>query len=515
MIHNPSLRGTPVGIQQKNLVVTCNYEARSLGVEKLMSVKLAKQACPALVLILGEDLKKYRDMSERIYHTLQTFSPLVEKLGLDENFIDVSELIANAPFSKDQLAGHIYKNEHESCQCGCKLRLIKGSIIAQNMRDKLKEELGISCCAGIAHNKLLAKLVGATHKPNQQTTLFPVSSLALIESLNSPRNIPGIGSSSFKKLESLEIYTIKNLQSADIGILSRAFGAKMANQIQELSYGIDQRQVKITDKPKSIGAEDGFPTATTIEDIHERMKCLLQRVWTLVEKDGRRPSQVKLTVRKLVDDPGKHSVRESRQTQIDASWLAGVKKLVPLNPIQESKILSILENLFNKITAGATKWQVTLIGISFTGLPTDSPQKNSIQNYFGTSSSSQEPNSSIRNSPTKNSIPKYFETSPLPQEPSSWIRNSPQKNSIQNYFGASSSSQEASSSIRKHFGTDLKEEPAAKRIRYESGRCPEGIDPDVFRQLPADIQDELIAANPKTTGSTSKPKNISQYFRRL
>ena len=478
MIHNPSLRGKPIGIQQKNLVVTCNYEARSLGVEKLMPIKLAKQACPSLILILGEDLKKYRDMSEQIYHTLQTFSPLVEKLGLDENFIDVSELIDNLSPSINQFVGHIYNSEDEFCQCGCKARLIKGSFIAQQIRDKLKEELEISCCAGIAHNKLLAKLVGATHKPNQQTTLLPSFSLTLIESLNSPRNIPGIGSSTFKKLESLEIDTIKKLQLADIGLLSQALGVKTAKQIQELSYGIDQRQVKITDKPKSIGAEDGFPSVTTFEDIQAKLKHLLLRVWALVEKDGRRPSQVKLTVRKLLDHPTKHSVRESRQTQIDASWLAGVKKLVPLNSIQESKILSILENLFDKIIAGASKWQVTLVGISFTGLPTDSPQKNSIHKYFGAPSSSQESRSS--------------------QE--------------------SHSSQESTSSIRKHFGTGLKDEPLAKRARHESsesGRCPEGIDPDVFHQLPADIQNELVAHHQRTSSSASKPKNISDYFRRL
>ena len=495
MIHTPSLRGKPIGIQQKNLVVTSNYEARSLGVEKLMPVNLAKQICPTLILIFGEDLKKYRDMSQRIYQTLQTFSPLVEKLGLDENFIDVSELVSNMSPATEQLVGHIYKSENESCQCGCKARLIKGSIIAQEIRDRLKEELEISCCAGIAHNKLLAKLVCATHKPNQQTTLLPAFSLALIGSLDSPRNIPGIGSSTYKKLESLEIDTIRKLQSADIAVLSQIFGTKTANLIQELSCGIDQRQVRITDKPKSIGAEDGFPTVTTLVDIQVRMRSLLQRVWPLVEKDGRRPSQIRLTVRKLLDHPTKHSIRESRQTLIDPFCLAGVKKLVPLNSVQESKMLATLESLFNKIIAGAIKWQVTLVGISFTGLPIESPQKNSIQKYFGTSSSQEPCTSTRRHSEIESKEEKVTKEEKVMKEETVMKKKTVVKEE-----------------------TEIREEPATKRARYESNeskKCPAGIDPDVFRELPVDIQNELIAAHPRTPSPGPRPKHISQYFRRL
>ncbi|XP_032623667.1 DNA polymerase iota isoform X5 [Chelonoidis abingdonii] len=102
MIHNPELRDKPLGVQQKYLVVTCNYEARRLGIQKLMSVRDAKEKCPELVLVNGEDLTQYREMSYKVtgigYKTtkrlellglssvrdLQTFSPVIlaKELGV-------------------------------------------------------------------------------------------------------------------------------------------------------------------------------------------------------------------------------------------------------------------------------------------------------------------------------------------------------------------------------------------------------------------------------------------------
>jgi|EP00596_Hydrurales_sp_CCMP1899_P010915 DNA polymerase iota len=86
IILNPELRGKPIGIQQKHLLVTCSYEARAMGVEKCMSMVKALEICPNIIIINGENLYKYREMSEAIYSILQDYTPLVEKLGLDENW---------------------------------------------------------------------------------------------------------------------------------------------------------------------------------------------------------------------------------------------------------------------------------------------------------------------------------------------------------------------------------------------------------------------------------------------
>lgn len=277
MLLNPALAHQPIGVQQKFLVVTTNYVARDLGVKKMTWVKDALQQCPSLILLNGEDISKYRFMSERIYQCLTTFSPLVEKLGLDENFLDITEQVNRqlaVTTATPVLVGHVYGQDESSksttsvlvnkrCNCGCAERLAIGSRIAQEMRNRLKEELGITSCAGIATNKLLAKLAGSTYKPNQQTTVFPWSSLELISSLKIPRAIPGIGHSTAKKLETLGITTIEELQKATIPMLSSSLGGKWAKQVHLLSYGVDLAKVNPLDRPKSIGAEDGFPIVRT------------------------------------------------------------------------------------------------------------------------------------------------------------------------------------------------------------------------------------------------------------
>lgn len=88
----PALRQLPLAVQQKQIIVTCNYEARRRGLHKLQLVNEAKKKCPDLVIVLGEDLTRFRDASKELYAFLQTFSwnGKVERLGFDEVSTDRS-----------------------------------------------------------------------------------------------------------------------------------------------------------------------------------------------------------------------------------------------------------------------------------------------------------------------------------------------------------------------------------------------------------------------------------------
>ncbi|CAM9763180.1 unnamed protein product, partial [Choristocarpus tenellus] len=91
---NPLLKGKPVGIRQKYLLVTCNYEARRLGVKKMEGVVEAKKRCPSLVVLDGEDLSRYREASESIFAFVAgVCGPLVQRLGLDDIFADVTSSV--------------------------------------------------------------------------------------------------------------------------------------------------------------------------------------------------------------------------------------------------------------------------------------------------------------------------------------------------------------------------------------------------------------------------------------
>ena len=83
---NPALKALPLAVQQKQIIVTCNYEARRRGLYKLQLIKDAKRVCPDVVIVLGEDLTKFRDASKSLYNSLRRsiWSGRAERLGFDE-----------------------------------------------------------------------------------------------------------------------------------------------------------------------------------------------------------------------------------------------------------------------------------------------------------------------------------------------------------------------------------------------------------------------------------------------
>lgn len=121
MIRRPELRHVPLGIQQKHIVVTCNYVARERGVKKLVFVSDAKKKCPDLVLVNGEDLTMYREFSGKVHCLLtRKFTPLVERLGMDENFLDVTELVSSRllsdPPGERNYSGFLYNSDTDNTQ---------------------------------------------------------------------------------------------------------------------------------------------------------------------------------------------------------------------------------------------------------------------------------------------------------------------------------------------------------------------------------------------------------------
>ena len=163
------------------------------------------------------------------------------------------------------------------CKCGCHSRLIIGAHIASDIRSTLREELGITSCAGIAHNKVLAKMVGEVHKPNQQTLLYPGHTEELLMKRNFLRKIPGnslfrkyltlsfckwllkfqddlyfylgFGHSICKRLAEIGVETISDLRDLPLAILSK-MGATNATAMKNLCLGIDPSPVIPSGQPQ-------------------------------------------------------------------------------------------------------------------------------------------------------------------------------------------------------------------------------------------------------------------------
>ncbi|KAB8288212.1 hypothetical protein EYC80_010215 [Monilinia laxa] len=212
---NPALKSGPLAVQQKQIIVTCNYEARRRGLGKLQLISEAKKICPDVVIVVGEELGRFRDASKMLYKHLEKFSwsGKVERLGFDEVFMDVTDIVdynqkllnpndlthsflqlnrndptAGFKFDATMIAGHGYPDLQPCGEASPQYalnsatpnndlelltRLILGSHLAQHLRLSLEEDKGYTSTVGISTNKLLSKLVGNIHKPKGQTTLLP------------------------------------------------------------------------------------------------------------------------------------------------------------------------------------------------------------------------------------------------------------------------------------------------------------------------------------------------------
>ncbi|KAI0426519.1 DNA/RNA polymerase [Xylaria sp. FL1042] len=238
---NPSLKSQPLGIKQKSILATCNYVARARGVKKLMLISEAQRLCPDLILMNGEDLTRFRDASKKLWAFLRAHSwnARVERLGLDEVFLDVTDVVAyNAELlnahalgtsffqldRNDPVKGFAFdgarfygclqpeakraahagagagsENENENGVIDLEnplcVRLMLASHLAGYLRHKLDEDFGYTSSGGVSTNKLLAKLAGNINKPNNQTTLLVTDgAVEAFMDAHNIRKVPGIGS---------------------------------------------------------------------------------------------------------------------------------------------------------------------------------------------------------------------------------------------------------------------------------------------------------------------------------
>ncbi|XP_058056731.1 DNA polymerase iota isoform X1 [Anopheles bellator] len=395
---NPSLKDRPFAVKQRFCVVTSNYLARQHGVRKLQPVKEALAACPELVLVNGEDLTKYKEMSVKINEIMHRFTPHVEKLGLDENYLDVTELVAerlelldNAVASGEKpndanrsirVVGMVHPSPAQpppnpttisgdredclGCQCGCERRLALATHLAKEIRDCIYRELGLRCCAGIAHNKLLAKLVGAVHKPNQQTVLLPsTSGGAFLASLGCVRTLTGIGEKTAQTLgECCGVTTVTELQRVELERLAKHVGHEQAVRLKHLALGRDDTPVRQTGKPKSVGLEDSCPSISVRADAEEKFRHLLVRLVKNIADDGRIPIAIKVTIRKF-DSAKRTTHRESKQEKLLPSMFRHAGgKLVLADGAQE-RMLTIVMRVFERMVDLRQPFNITLLGLSF------------------------------------------------------------------------------------------------------------------------------------------------------
>ncbi len=253
---NPALRGLPVAVggsaERRGVVAAASYEARKFGIHSAMASATAVKLCPELILIPGR-MSAYREASRQMRDIFSDYTDLIEPLSLDEAFLDVSR----------------------SMQC-------KGSatLIAEEIRQRINDTIGITVSAGIAPNKFLAKVSSDWNKPNGQYVITPDKIDTFLASLP-VKKIWGVGKVTARRLDKLGIKTCGDVQRYDVFQFVELMG-NFGEHIHKLAHGIDSRPVVSEWRRKSISVE-----TTYAQDLPDLAACL-QKIPELIESLDRR-----------------------------------------------------------------------------------------------------------------------------------------------------------------------------------------------------------------------------------
>jgi len=248
---NPELRGRPVAVGhagERGVVAAASYEARKYGVHSAMSSQKAMRLCPELIFIPGR-MEVYKEVSGQIHEIFHEYTDIIEPLSLDEAFLDVTENKKNIPLAVD---------------------------IAREIKQRIREDLGLVASAGVSYNKFLAKIASDYRKPNGLCTIHPDQALDFIAKLPI-ESFWGVGPVTAKRMHTLGIHNGAHLRAWSLEGLTREFG-KAGALYYNFSRGIDLRPVEAVRVRKSIGCE-----RTLEHDINNRSSVVIELYHTAKE----------------------------------------------------------------------------------------------------------------------------------------------------------------------------------------------------------------------------------------
>lgn len=241
MRDDPSLREVPLAVGGeggRGVVTTCNYKARAYGVRSAMPGGEARRLCPGLVTV-PTDMARYRAVSKQVMAILRELTDLVEPLSLDEAFLDVSDV-----------------SEHKG----------SATLMAQYLRRRVKEEVGITVSAGVAPNKFLAKIASDWKKPDGLFVIRPEDVNGFVQELKVEK-LFGVGQVTAGKLHGLGVMTCGDLQNVPAEVLLEKFG-KQGYRLREMAFGRDDREVVVARIAKSVSVERTFS-----QDLPDKRAC--------------------------------------------------------------------------------------------------------------------------------------------------------------------------------------------------------------------------------------------------
>ena len=324
-LDNPELKGKPVivgGSSMRGVVSAASYEARKYKIHSAMPIAQAMRLCPHGVF-LPVRMKRYKEISNKVFSIFQKYTPLVEPLSLDEAFLDVT--------SSRKLFG-------------------TAEDIARQIRKQVFEEIGLTISAGVAASKLVAKIASDFNKPDG-LTIVPAGSEAEFLAPLPIKRLWGVGKKTQETLGLLGVHTIGDIAGLSLDLLEQKFG-KHGKHLHLSALGLDERDVETEHETKSVGHEFTFDAdLTEIEAIRRELLELSGMVAKRLRHYQLKGKTITLKVKY-------HDFRQVTRSSTINEHTADSKRIY-------QKVLQLLK----KTDAG--KQPARLLGISVSGLKLD------------------------------------------------------------------------------------------------------------------------------------------------
>lgn len=317
---NPELKGKPVivgaGPHERGVVSTCSYEARKFGVRSAMPSRTAYKLCPHGIFV-PPDMKRYKAASRQVFAIFSRYTPFVQPVSIDEAFLDISG------------SAHLFGG---------------GEKLAHDLRRAVREECALTCSAGLAPNRLLAKIASEINKPDGFFAM--PTDPAQIAAFLAPRKIGILWGAGKRTVETLAKYGIvtcgdiqRRTRAEMVSILGRAAGASIYNH----AFGRDESKVDDAAAELSVSREWTFPEdCSDREEVRAKLLELVADVGFSFRKEKRWAQTVKIKLRESdfttitrqmhLAAPARDDIafRKAMLTLFDREWPVAAAKCVRL-----------------------------------------------------------------------------------------------------------------------------------------------------------------------------------------
>ncbi|WP_425455997.1 DNA polymerase IV [Arthrobacter echini] len=271
LLERPELRGVPVVVGStsgRSVVLSASYEARRFGVRSAMPMSIALRRCPGAV-ILPPHQHRYAEVSAEVMRIFRSVTPEVEKLSVDEAFLDVA---------------------------GSMRRLGGPREIGEQVRAQIQATLGMTASVGAATTKFVAKIASTRAKPDGLLLIPGDRTVAYLHTLPVSA-LWGVGAKTQEVLAGIGIRTVEDVARTPVPTLRRLLGAS-GEHVHHLAWGRDPRGVVVARQEKSIGAEETFSHDVADSAVlHKELLRLAHRTATRLRSSGYRAGGMALKLR--------------------------------------------------------------------------------------------------------------------------------------------------------------------------------------------------------------------------